>query len=84
MSTYKATQWSWAVPSDDQVTSCDGNITLPFLIDGVQVISGDRLDIPILGEGDSIPPPDTLVYLLGVTNMPDGIYRVVSDNKEPQ
>jgi len=66
---YKVTTGQW--DHNNKYNSPQG----PAIVDGKQLQACGRIIEP----GDSLnsmPPPGTLVYMLGVPIIPDGIYRL--------
>lgn len=41
---------------------------------GVAIVT--NLGVPVIREGDTLPATGTLVYVLGITTVPDGFYKV--------
>lgn len=86
---YKVTLGSWSSPSDTETPSLDlrfnGSIDIEvdddhdMEIDGRKVVAGDKINIPIISPGDPVPPPGTMVYLLGIDGVPNGIYEIIPD-----
>lgn len=53
-----------------------------YIVDGGKVVykGGEEVGIPVIRPGDEVPPPGTIVYLLGVPDIADGMYEVSEDS----
>lgn len=54
-----------------------------YIVEGKKVVykAGKEVGIPVIGPGDEVPPPGTVVYLLDVPGIADGMYEVSQDSE---
>jgi len=54
-----------------------------YIVEGKKVVykDGEEVGIPVIGPGDEVPLPGTVVYLLNVPGIADGLYEVSEDSK---
>ena len=54
-----------------------------YIVEGKKVVykDGEDVGISVIERGDEVPPPGTVVYLLNVPGLADGMYEVSEDSK---
>ena len=82
---YKITAGQWDANGElvEDDTDYYAQQELP-VINGKQGQACDTIEIPVVEVGGQIPlpPPGTMVYLLGIPGMPDGIYTIGNDDDD--
>lgn len=53
-----------------------------YIVESKKVVykAGKEVGIPVIGPRDVVPPPGTVVYLLNVPGIADGMYEVSEDS----